>query len=199
MLTGLDDVDWSDPEVADWLRGLAGDDDEPADMPQTVLFNSELGADAVAATPFLLDVAVGAQERLKAYMAFAATLKEAIHVSFRMTTGNRPGSRSQPLDREDGLERLSAARLRRTTDWEALLLLADEAVVAAGRQWREAVVRVERMARATDWDGTGWDDAVEAANVARDAFYTAARASLGVRGGPVSQADILRQERSIQT
>jgi hypothetical protein len=43
MLTGPDGIDWSDPEVADWLRGLAGEDDEPDDMPATILRDSALG------------------------------------------------------------------------------------------------------------------------------------------------------------
>jgi hypothetical protein len=55
---GVDDIDWYDPEVADWLRGLAGAD-EPADMPPSILSDSCLGEDAVTATPFLLDLAAG--------------------------------------------------------------------------------------------------------------------------------------------
>jgi hypothetical protein len=136
------------------------------------------------------------QERLKAYTAFAATLKEVLDTAYRMTAERRPVSRSQPLDREAALERLAAARLRRTTDWEALLLLADDTVVAAGRQWRNAIVDVERLARepvadAAEWTAT-FDAAVDAVDVARDGFYLAARASLHVRGGSVAQADILR-------
>ncbi|GIJ72268.1 hypothetical protein [Virgisporangium ochraceum] len=60
MPTDPDDVDWKDPDVADWLRGLADDDDDPADLPPSILCDSSLGEDAVAAAPFLVDVAVGA-------------------------------------------------------------------------------------------------------------------------------------------
>lgn len=136
------------------------------------------------------------QERLKAYMAFSATLKEVLDASFRLTAHNRPSARSQPLNRSVALERLAAARLRRTTDWEALLLLANDTVVEAGRRWRDAVVTVEKIARATVWNAAEWNAAIEAVNVARDGFYLAARANLGVRGGSVAQAGILRTDRT---
>lgn len=132
------------------------------------------------------------QRRLEAYLVFASTLKEIHDLAFRLSAANRPGSHRSPSDREATLPLIAQANTRKTKDWESLLLLADEQTVAAGRGWRDAVMRVERVARAEPWDQSSWDLAVEEANVARDRFHAAARRGLGVSGGSVEQSSYLR-------
>jgi hypothetical protein len=135
------------------------------------------------------------QRRLEAFMAFAATLKTIHTVSFRLVAMHRPGSSAPPIDRPAGLEQLAHANLRRSADWEALLLLGDEATVAAARRWRDAVSAVELLARGAEWDGAAWETAVDEADRARDQFYVFARQALGVRKGSVEQFATLRTRR----
>jgi hypothetical protein len=132
------------------------------------------------------------QRRLEAYLTFASTLKEIHSLAFRLSATNRPGSHHPPIDREVAVELIAQANIRKTKDWESLLLLGDEGTVAAGRRWRDAVMQVERIARAESWDGSRWDSAVGEVDVARDRFHAAARRGLGVSGGSVEQSGFLR-------
>jgi hypothetical protein len=130
------------------------------------------------------------QRRLEAYMTFAATLKEITALGFRLAANDNPGDpdgRAFPIDRATGLRDLAAARLRRTTDWESLLLLGDESTVAAAREWRDATGEFERLARQEARDAAAWQERIDRMNAARDGFYIAARRSLGVHGGSVEQ------------
>ncbi|GIJ25153.1 hypothetical protein Vqi01_03150 [Micromonospora qiuiae] len=122
------------------------------------------------------------ERRLDAYAEFARVLKEAHTIASRTIGGY--------LDREQELAALAEADLRHTIAWENVLLLGDGPTVAAARAWRDAVWEVERLARGA---ATGDDlpDLLHRANEARDAFYRAARDSLGVGGGSVAQATLL--------
>lgn len=131
------------------------------------------------------------QRRLEAYIAFGATLKEITTLGFRLTARDDPNARSIPIERAAGLQELAAANLRRTTDWESLLLLGDEATVATARIWRDATAAFERQARLETRDATTWQQRIDQMNQARDDFYIAARRSLGVRGGSVQQFSYL--------
>jgi hypothetical protein len=131
------------------------------------------------------------QRRLEAYTAFAATLKEITTLGFRLAAHNDPHTRSIPIERATGLQELAAANLRRTTDWESLLLLGDEATVAAARTWRDATTAFEQQARQETKDATTWQRRIDQMNAARDDFYIAARRSLGVYGGSVRQLSYL--------
>jgi hypothetical protein len=131
------------------------------------------------------------QRRFDAYTTFAATLKDITTVGFRLTAELRPASHSIPIDRTLGLQELAAANARKTKDWEALLLLADEPCVTAARNWRDAVRAFERLSRQGTTDETTWQEHVDRMNAARDSFYVAARRSLGVRGGSVEQFEHL--------
>ena len=139
------------------------------------------------------------ERRLEAYLTFASTLKEIHSLAFRLSAMNRPGSHHPPIDREVARELIAQANIRKTKDWESLLLLGDEGTVAAGRRWRDAVMQVERIAQAEPWDGSRWDSAVEEVDLARDRFHAAARRGLGVRGGSVEQSDFLRSREKGET
>lgn len=135
------------------------------------------------------------QRRLEAYLTFAATLKEIHALAFRLVAVHRPGSKAPSIDRTTGLELMARATTRRTTDWESMLLLGDEATVAAARRWRDAVSAVELLARDATWNGAAWQPAVDQADKARDEFYLYARRSLGVKGGSVEQFSFLQARR----
>ncbi|MEV8510722.1 hypothetical protein [Dactylosporangium sp. NPDC051484] len=93
------------------------------------------------------------------------------------------------------LELLAAANMRRTQDWESLLLLGDATTVEAGRRWRDAVTQTERVAWAEPRDAAAWQAALDESDLARDAFHVAARHGLGVSGGSVEQFHHLRARR----
>ena len=90
---------------------------------------------------------------------------------------------SRPIDREQGLELLAEASVRRTKAWEAMLLLGDEITVAAARAWQDAVGAEEHLCSGEPIDEMEWQSAVEAVDQARDRFYLAARENLGMYGG----------------
>ena len=131
------------------------------------------------------------ERRMDAYADYARAIKELHNLAFRMTAARRADSRTQPLERPDGLRLLDRAEAHRTKAWEAALLLGDTETVAAARSWREAVRQFELLAQRPDCDLTGWDQGVRSADGARDAFYLAARRSLDIPGGSVVQSSWL--------
>ncbi|GIG59229.1 hypothetical protein Lfu02_36010 [Longispora fulva] len=131
--------------------------------------------------------------RLDTYIAYAAVLKELYAVATRMTAVHRGSATTQVMDHAVGLETLALTDLRRTREWESMLLLGDEPTVVAARNWWLAIVRTERIARQLPaFERPEWDLAVEGVDAARDQFYAAARASLSVDGGSVAQQPYLR-------
>ncbi|WP_410808983.1 hypothetical protein [Micromonospora sp. 067-2] len=133
------------------------------------------------------------ERRLDAYVEYAHAIKESHAVALRMTADHRPGSRSHPIAREDGLARLAETDARRTIVWENLLLLGDEPTVVAAAGWRDAVWQVERLARGFVDPPEEIAGMLTRVNEARDDYYRAARRSLGVHGGSVEQSASLRQ------
>lgn len=133
------------------------------------------------------------ERRLDAYVEYAHAVKESHAVALRMTADQRPESRSHPIDRESGLARLAETDARRSIAWENMLLLGDEATVAAARVWRDAVWQTERLARGIADPEPDLTVALARVNEARDGFYRAARRSLAVQGGSVAQSALLEQ------
>ncbi|MGW4501416.1 hypothetical protein ACWENR_22720 [Micromonospora sp. NPDC004336] len=129
--------------------------------------------------------------RLDAYVEFAQVIKEIHAVATRMLAEERPHSRGHRMGREEGLARLADADVRHTLAWEGVLLLGDASTVSAAREWRNAVWKIEGAARGLD-AGDDADELLLRANEARDHFYRAARGGLGVRGGSVDQATVLK-------
>ncbi|MEH1165119.1 hypothetical protein V6V47_07010 [Micromonospora sp. CPCC 205539] len=133
------------------------------------------------------------ERRLDAYVEYAHAIKENHAVALRMTADHRPGSRSHPIGREEGLAQLAEADARRTIVWENLLLLGDEPTVVAAAGWRDAVWQVERLARGIAEPPGDIADLLSRVNEARDDYYRAARRSLGVHGGSVEQSGSLQR------
>ena len=120
--------------------------------------------------------------RLEAYAQYAETIKHLHLLATRMSVPRRPGARSQPLERATGEDLISEGEASRARAWESVLMLADADTVAAGREWRAAVLRLELFARGLDHGSSGWDELDLLADRARERFYLAARQSLGVGG-----------------
>jgi hypothetical protein len=83
---------------------------------------------------------------------------------------------------------MAQADVQRTKAWEGVLLLGNADTVAAAREWRWAVLQLERAARGIAGDDFDWVVAVRRADEGRDRFYDAARASLTMGSGDVAQA-----------
>jgi hypothetical protein len=135
------------------------------------------------------------ERRLEAYADYAKAIKEISALAQRMTAEYRPGARVHVLDRQTALALLADANVRRTTAWEPVLMLGDGPSVTAAREWRFAVLALESLAVAEPFDSAAWTPAVQRVDEARDGFYVAARASLGVGGGDVGQAEWLDRIR----
>jgi hypothetical protein len=131
------------------------------------------------------------QRRLDAYVAFTATLKDAVRICFRLTAPHRHAATAYPLDRAAAIDGLEEAEKRNSRDWESLLLLGDADTVEAARRWREASGAVVRLALRDRWDENSWATAVHELDRTRDEFHTAARRGLGVAGS-VDQFPFLR-------
>lgn len=129
--------------------------------------------------------------QLDAYVAHAATVKEIHTLALRVSAPYRYNSKSPPIDREQALELFAEANARRTKAWEAVLLLGDEAAVAAARTWQDAVASEEYLCIDASIDEMKWRSAIETVDWARDQFYSSARESLGVHGGSVAQLPFL--------
>jgi hypothetical protein len=131
-------------------------------------------------------------KRLDAYVTYAAAVKEIHSIALRIAAPYRPHSQAWPIERGQGLELLAEANAQRTKAWEALLLLGDENTVASARAWQDAVWVEQRLCSGNSTDVMEWQSAVEAADKARDRFYLAARDSLAVHSGFVTQSPFIR-------
>jgi len=145
------------------------------------------------------------ERRLDAYADYAQAIKEIHLLAFRLSATRRGSSRSQPIDRETGMDLLAQADLHRSKMWESVLLLGDAATVEAARLWHEAVRRLVRLAseRTNDPSHEGsedlsddWRAAVQLVDNTRDLFYIAARQNLLVEGGLVAQTPSLWPQRA---
>jgi hypothetical protein len=134
------------------------------------------------------------QRRLDSYVAFTATLKDAVRLSYRLTARHRKMGTAFQLDRAAAIEGLEEAERRNSKDWEMLLLLGDADTVEAARRWREAAGVVTRLALRDRFDQGQWDAAVHELDQTRDGFHAAARRDLGVTGA-VDQFSFLRHLR----
>ncbi|MEV0442899.1 hypothetical protein AB0I84_27880 [Streptomyces spectabilis] len=128
------------------------------------------------------------ERRLDAYAEYGRTLNEVHLLAHRITAPSRPSSRAHPIDQTTGLELIAEADVQRTRAWEGVLLLGDADTVAAAREWRWAVLQLERAVLGLADDDFDWVAAVRRADEGRDRFYTAARASLTMDTDDVAQA-----------
>jgi hypothetical protein len=122
------------------------------------------------------------ERRFAAYTEYANAMKKVISIAVRLAAA-RGVHRDDSWFRAEGTEaELIMAEEERTTKWEAVLMLGDESVVAAARDWHQATFRLMRLAAGQSADMT-WNKAIEAVGRVRGCFYAAARADLGVKLG----------------
>lgn len=131
------------------------------------------------------------ERRLTAYIEFGESSKQIMSIGHRVAAARGIDATSEPIDIEDGLSQLAAATAARQSKWEAVLLLGAAEAVDAARAWHRAVWKPIAYARGAACDQVTWLAAVDEVDVARDAFYDAARRDLGVP--PFSPSPHLRQ------
>ncbi|MFI6161502.1 hypothetical protein ACIA59_16335 [Micromonospora haikouensis] len=126
------------------------------------------------------------ERRIAAYTEYAHAIKKVISIAVRLAAA-RGVHRDDSWFRAEGTEaELIEAEEERTTKWEAVLMLGDESVVAAAREWHQATFRLMRLAAGQSSDMT-WNEAIAAVSQVRGRFYAAARADLGVKLGGSSE------------
>jgi hypothetical protein len=119
-------------------------------------------------------------KRLDGYGEFAATIKHFITTSQRICTGlGLPGT-GQPLDSSLGLPALAALEEDLSVKWEQILMLGSPNTIKAAQAWRHSAWHLEWFARGLRNDHTEYTQTNLDARSARQSFYTAIRADLGV-------------------
>jgi hypothetical protein len=126
-------------------------------------------------------------KRMEAYAGYALTVKTFIVIANRIRAGRDLGSSTQPLQADQGLEKLAEAEIDRAAAWEQVLLIGDPATIAAARNWHQCAWDLESFASGSKTGKQGWYAAVVAANDARAEFYRNARRDLAVAGVPPAQ------------
>ena len=122
------------------------------------------------------------ERRIAAYTDYARAVKKVISIAVRLAAQRGVYEDDFWFSGEVSESDLIDAEEERTTTWESVLMLGDDAVVAAGREWHQLTYRIMRLAIGQSSDMT-WGDAVRAIGQARGRFYAAARTDLGVKHG----------------
>ncbi|MFC0100992.1 hypothetical protein ACFFKH_26185 [Micromonospora marina] len=126
------------------------------------------------------------ERRLAAYSDYAHAVKKGTSIAVRLAATRGVYQDDFWFGGETSEAELIDAEEERTTKWEAVLMLGDEAVVAAAREWHQVMFRLMRLAVGQSSDLT-WHEAVHAAGQARGRFYAAVRRDLGVKFGESSE------------
>ncbi|MFF3858326.1 hypothetical protein [Streptomyces sp. NPDC002209] len=121
------------------------------------------------------------ERRLESYIRYADAIKRFVSVAGRLAAAKGLFDLPQPLGAEAGLELLAEAELERGYAFETVLLMGDAETVSAARALQRQAWVLEQFAR-DQRSGTAedWTRAFREFQDRRDAFYVAARKSLGV-------------------
>ncbi|MEH1130597.1 hypothetical protein [Micromonospora sp. CPCC 206061] len=126
------------------------------------------------------------ERRIVAYSEYAHAIKKVISIAVRLAAQRGVYENDVWFGGEASELELIAAEEERTTKWEAVLMLGDDSVVAAAREWHQKTFRIMRLAVGQSSDLT-WNEAVRAIGQARGRFYAAVRRDLGVKFGESSE------------
>jgi len=121
------------------------------------------------------------QRRLDAYVDFARAVKDESRIAMRIAAGRELGPQTDPLGLAEGRELYAIAEHSRSTLFEAVLLLGDDASVRSARVWYQAVwTCYQYVSKRESPDGEQFTELYMAAGEARAAFYDSARGSLDI-------------------
>jgi hypothetical protein len=124
-------------------------------------------------------------KRLDCYREFAVAVKHFIAISQRLSADRGLPASAQPLDSTTGLPMVAAADQDLSVKWENVLMLGKGEAIAAAYEWRVAAWHIEWFARGLRNDPAEYEQANTVSGEARERFYSAVRADLGVGGGPI--------------
>jgi hypothetical protein len=162
------------------------------------IFGVAVGAAGSFASTRLLDRARWRREeahrwdakRLECYGAFAASIKDFLTLSLRISSGLGLPSPAQVLDAAVGLPLLIAAETDLGVKWESVLMLGSPEVIAAARDWRHCAWHLEWFARGLRQDAEEFSQAHIDSGAARNRFYSAVRDDLGIASGPIPELGV---------
>ena len=122
-------------------------------------------------------------KRLECYTEYAAALMRFITLGYRISAGLGLPAHVQGLDAEPGLPALALAEEEVSIQWESMLMLGSQEVIEAARRWRHQAWLLESFARGLRTNPDEFHAATKSRRTARQQFYFAARADLGVVTG----------------
>lgn len=123
------------------------------------------------------------ESRMRVYAEYGGSVKRWAYLSCRIAAARGFDHSAAHLTPEEGLPLLAAAEDDRGARWESMLLLGSPEVVAAARDWHQAVHRLDWYARGRLTDAEQWLPAIREMEKYRDKYYECARNDLGVGGG----------------
>jgi hypothetical protein len=128
------------------------------------------------------------ERRLAAYADYMNAVK-GVQILASRIVATRGWARAETLDAQEGVPQLAEAEAARAQAFETLVLLGDAETIAKAQVLQRQLWHLESFARSRlQGDSAAWDRAYADYREARADFYSAARRSLGVAGGPVPKA-----------
>lgn len=123
------------------------------------------------------------ERRLAVYTEYARVLKQTVTLAYRIAAHQGNDPHPHPLSADEGEPHLAEAADARDPAGEALLLLGSPLAVERARVWVVVVIEMERFLRAGAHDPQAWADLLARQRTARDGYYSAVRADLGLPPG----------------
>ncbi|GAA1861464.1 hypothetical protein [Asanoa iriomotensis] len=128
------------------------------------------------------------ERRIAAYSDYALTVKAYVTILRRIAGSMGLDDVAHPIGREEGVPLADAAEEDRSGKFENVLLLGDEATIRAARTWHRAAWELAYLVQGRKKGGAeDWRQALDGVWAAREDFYTAVRADLGVRPTPAQR------------
>ncbi|MGW1750427.1 hypothetical protein ACWCRD_33375 [Streptomyces sp. NPDC002092] len=123
------------------------------------------------------------ERRLTVYADYARTLKQTIHLTYRVASHLGNDGHPHPLSPEEAAPLFAEANVARDPAGEALILLGSTEVVNKARVWVTAVLEMERFLREGTRDPQAWRDLLERQRAGREGYYVAVRDDLALPPG----------------
>ncbi|MEU6478710.1 hypothetical protein ABZ858_17780 [Streptomyces sp. NPDC047017] len=123
------------------------------------------------------------ERRLVVYSEYARTLKKSVTLAYRVASHLGSDPHPHPLPLTDAEPLLAEAVLARDPSGEALIMLGSPQVVERARTWVVVVMDMERFLREGQRAPEAWQVLLERQRAAREGYYAAVRADLGLPPG----------------
>ena len=121
------------------------------------------------------------QDKLRGYTQFAEAVKDLAIISARLAATRGLKTNHTPLPEAEGMNRLDEAEIERSRRFEAVLLLGDSQTVSAAQELNRAIWRLMDVGSGlVPAEQEDWWNRFAAYRAAREGFYHAARAGMGV-------------------